>query len=147
MKLKLIPITTDSKSMKKYLTNDFFTEIFSIYEKLYPETGFHFPWIGYIALHENEVVGVGGYKSPPKDNKVEIAYGVAPEKEGQGFATEICRQLTNIAINEVPDIRVTARTLMEENASTTILKKNGYKFAGEVEDPEDCQVWEWEFEK
>ena len=41
-------------------------------------------------------------------------------------------------------IRITARTLMENNASTQILRKNGFEFKGIVFDEEDGDVWEWE---
>jgi hypothetical protein len=35
-------------------------------------------------------------------------------------------------------------TLPEENASNKALKRNGFGFAGEVDDPEDGLVWRWE---
>ena len=95
-------------------------------------------------MQEDEVIGVGGFKGPPQNNTLEIAYGVAPEKERQGFGSQICQELTKIAINEDLQLRITARTLMEENASTKILKKNGFKFMGIVNDLEDGDVWEWE---
>ena len=93
MQLKFIPIGTDAKALEEYLINDFCKEVYHVYEQLYSKIGFHFPWIGYFILHQNKIVGVGGYKGPPNDNRIEIAYGVIPEKEGQGFATEICKQL------------------------------------------------------
>ena len=146
MKLELIAITTDKKAMQKYLDHEFCIEVYNVYEKLYAKIGFHIPWIGYFSLLENTVVGVGGYKGSPTNNKIEIAYGVVPEEEGRGFATKICQQLIKIALNEDPDIRVLARTLMEENASTNILKKCNFKFIGIMEDPEDGRVWEWELD-
>ena len=44
-----------------------------------------------------------------------------------------------------PTIQIIARTLMEDNASTKVLKKNDYKIEGVVTDPEDGEVWEWRF--
>jgi len=126
--------------MEKYLVDEFCIEVYKVYLQSYSKLNYSYPWIGYFALYENEVVGVGGYKGTPNKGKVEIAYGTVPEKEGQGFATAICRQLTQIALKEDPPVRVTARTLMEEGPSTSILKKNGFKFLGIVEDPEDGQV-------
>jgi [ribosomal protein S5]-alanine N-acetyltransferase len=38
-----------------------------------------------------------------------------------------------------------ARTLMEENYSTRILRKNGFECLGIVNDPDDGDVWEWEY--
>lgn len=131
--------------MGKYLVDKFCNEVFGVLEKLYAKIGFNVPWIGYFALNDGETVAVGGFKGPPQGGKVEIAYGTVPGKEGLGFATTVCQQLTHIALREDPQVRVTARTLMEEGPSTSILKKNGFKFIGEVEDPEDGRVWEWEF--
>ena len=37
--------------------------------------------------------------------------------------------------------------MTENNASTTILKRNGFKYVGIVNDEEDGDVWEWEFQK
>jgi RimJ/RimL family protein N-acetyltransferase len=39
---------------------------------------------------------------------------------------------------------VIAHTLPEENASNRALRRNGFRLAGEVEDPEDGRVWRWE---
>ncbi len=103
MRLELIPIETDRKSLEKYLQHEFCTHVFNEYEKFYPKNGFNYPWIGYFALYQDEVAGVGGYKRSPKNGKIEIAYGSVPGKEGHRFASEICRSLTKIAIEEVPD--------------------------------------------
>lgn len=143
MKLRLVSITPEPKSILPYLKDDFCIQVFKTYERYYPVVGFDPPWIGYFALRENKVVGVGGYKGPPKNGKVEIAYGTVPGNEGQGIATEICRRLTLLATEEAPDINITARTLRIENASTSILRKNGYQLLGTVNDPEDGLVWEW----
>jgi len=147
MNIKLIPITTDRKSKQTYLKDAFCVEFYNIYKELYPKIGFNKPWIGYFALHNDEVIGVGGFKGVPNNNTVEIAYGTVPKKEGLGFANKICKQLTLIALNETSNLKITARTLMEESASTHILRKNNYNFIGIVEDPNDGKVWEWEFQK
>ncbi|GJM32217.1 MAG: hypothetical protein DHS20C18_12180 [Saprospiraceae bacterium] len=73
--IELVPITTDIKSMEPYLVHEFCLEVFNTFTEFYPKIGFHLPWVGYFALYENEVVGVGGYKGAPKNQKVEIAYG------------------------------------------------------------------------
>ena len=39
---------------------------------------------------------------------------------------------------------VFAQTLPEESASTSILRKLGFRLLGRVEHPEDGPVWEWE---
>jgi len=42
-------------------------------------------------------------------------------------------------------VRITARTLPEKNYSTRILEKNNFVLLGFVTDPEDGEVWEWEY--
>ncbi len=111
----------------------------------YNRAGFVPPWIGYYARLNDEFVGSAGFKGKPKDKKVEIAYGTFRKYEGKGIGTEMCRQLVLLAIRTDPHIRITARTLPEENASTSILKKNGFILLGTVWDDEDGNVWEWEY--
>ncbi len=145
MDLKFIPVTTNKDEMEPYLGNPFCLDIFNIYQEYYSKISFQLPWVGYFALSNGEVVGVGGFKGIPKNNKVEIGYGTVPEMEGRGYATQICGQLVKIALQHQPNLLITARTLMEENASTSILKKNGFKYVGIVNDPDDGDVWEWEY--
>ena len=145
MQLEFIPITPQKTEIEEYLHSEFCQEIFKAFESLYQKVGFVSPWIGYFAKYKGEIIGVGGFKYPPINNTVEIAYSTIPEHEGKGFATAICRKLAEIAIQESDKLRIIARTLMEENASTKILKKNNFKFIGVVNDPEDGEVWEWEF--
>ena len=69
---------------------------------------------------------------------------MAPEFEGQGFATEMAEALVAraFASDEVQVVR--AHTLPEANASTRVLCKNGFSKVGETVDPEDGLVWRWQ---
>ena len=145
MRLILKPIETERKLMEQYLDHEFCEEVFKVYETFCQKVGFNRPWIGYFALYDNQVLGVGGYMGAPAAGKVETGYGTVPGNEGRGIATEICRQLTNIALAEVPHLTITARTLRKENASTNILRKCRFKLLGTAEDPEYGLAWEWEF--
>ena len=89
-------------------------------------------------------MGACGFKSSPVAGRVEIAYGTFPGHEGRGFATTMARELVQISRQEDTSLTVTAQTLPEENASTSILKKLGFTLVGPVEHPEDGTVWEWE---
>lgn len=109
----------------------------------YERVGFQPPWTGYFALAGEEVVGACAFKTSPRGRRVEIAYGTFPEFQGRGFATAMARALIAIAREADPSLLVFARTLPRLNASTSILKKLGFKLAGEVDDPEDGKVWEW----
>ncbi len=109
----------------------------------YPKVGYIPPWIGYLAVIEGRVVGGGGFKEPPQDGRVEIAYFTAPEFEGLGHATRTACALIAIARQADPTLLIAAQTLPEENASTTILRKLGLRLHGSVQHPVDGEIWEW----
>lgn len=110
---------------------------------LYARNGNRSPWVGYLAVEGGACVGTCAFKTPPRKNRVEIAYFTFPEYEGRGIATRMAALLVEIAFRETPGITVVAQTLPEENASTTVLRKNGFRLVGELEHPEDGTVWEW----
>ena len=94
---------------------------------------------------ENLVVGNTAFVGPPNDaGEVEIAYGVVPSFEGRGYATQAARALTEFAFADDRVKTVIAHTLPERNASTRILEKNVFTYAGEIEHPEDGLIWRWE---
>ena len=109
----------------------------------YPRVGYVPPWIGYLSITAGSVVGGGGFKEPPQYGRVEIAYFTAPEFEGRGHATQTARALIAIAQQADPVLLIAAQTLPEENASTTILRKLGFRLHGSVQHPEDGETWEW----
>ncbi|MCD6013123.1 MAG: family N-acetyltransferase [Flavipsychrobacter sp.] len=119
----------------------------SIYKSVefYENIGYHIPWIGYYASSNDQLVGTAGFKGKPVNGRVEIAYGTFPAHRHKGIGAEICRQLVMLARATNPSITIFARTLPEENHSTSILKKNGFLYKGVVYDPEDGEVWEWEY--
>lgn len=107
------------------------------------------PWThGFAVVQRGSgtVVGMCAYKGPPgPDGAVEIAYGINPEYQGRGYATEVARALVGFAFGSGRVALVCAHTRPEENASTHVLTKCGFEFIGEVMDPEDGLVWRWEF--
>lgn len=123
---------------------DIVKEVMSSTVELYIASGYVPPWIGYLALEENKCVGTCAFKSPPENNRVEIAYFTFPEYEGQGVATCMAQALIRIAFHTGPQLTIAAQTLPKENASTTILKKLGFQFVAETENSEDGKVWEWQ---
>jgi RimJ/RimL family protein N-acetyltransferase len=141
----LIPIDIDKSKNEKFRNIEECVQILDVYPGFYQRVGFNKPWIGYFAsLDGNEIVGCGGFKGKPIDGKIEIAYATFKGYEGQGMGTEICRQLVLLSLQTDPAIRITARTLPENNASTKILRRNGFEMLGIVYDEEDGNVWEWE---
>jgi ribosomal-protein-alanine N-acetyltransferase len=116
-------------------------------EKLRAATGPD-PWRhGFFVIHRESalVIGTAAFKgAPDADGMVEIAYGIVPSYENQGYATEAARGLVEYA-SASEDVKIIrAHTLPEANASTHVLKKNGFAFIDEVEDPDDGPVWRWE---
>jgi RimJ/RimL family protein N-acetyltransferase len=95
-----------------------------------------------LLLEESLIIGLCGYKGPPKDGVVEVAYGVAPAYGGKGYATEAAEALTAHAFAAGVKT-VLAHTLPELNASGRVLTKCGFECMGEVIDPEDGLVWRW----
>ncbi len=110
---------------------------------LYRRVGFVEPWVGYVAVVEGEGVGGGAFVGPPTDNCVEIAYFTLTEHEGRGFASQTAAGLVEIARQSSPQVQLKAFTLMEQNASTRILQRLGFKVVGTSQDPDAGEVWEW----
>jgi [ribosomal protein S5]-alanine N-acetyltransferase len=110
---------------------------------MYRGGGYMPPWIGYLAIIDHNCVGTCAFKSPPRDNRVEIAYFTFPGYEGRGIATRMAAYLIGIARSHMPAVVITAQTLPVENASNAILKKLGFRLAGETDHPVDGRVWEW----
>lgn len=111
--------------------------------ELYERVGFEPPWIGYLALADGEPVGTCGFKSPPRDGRVELAYFTFPPFEGRGIATAMAAELVRIARERDAQVTIAAQTLPERNASHRVLEKLGFEHVATLEHPEDGVVWEW----
>jgi RimJ/RimL family protein N-acetyltransferase len=106
------------------------------------------PWIGYVTVdcETNQTIGVCGFKNAPASGKVEIAYFTFPVFENHGFATAMAAEMVAIARSSPNIHEVIAHTLPQPNASTHVLRKNGFRNAGAVIDLEDGPVWRWELD-
>jgi len=106
------------------------------------------PWVyGFAVVYRDRrfVIGNASFKGPPDEaGVVEIAYGIVQEFAGRGFATEAATALLRFAFASGRVRLVRAHTLPTSNASTRVLEKCGFHFAGDVVDPEDGAVWRWE---
>ena len=91
-------------------------------------------WLYYIILqHETDPVAVGtsGYKGPPEANGVvELGYGVLPEFQRRGIATEATMGLIANAFACLQVERVISETLPELTASIGVMEKCGFKYVG-----------------
>lgn len=119
-------------------------DVGAAYVCLYQSVGYQSPWLGYLALVDGTCVGSCGFKAPPKDNRVEIAYFTFSAFEGKGMATRMAEALLSMSSHAAPQVVVAAQTLPKESPSTTILKKLGFKHVATLQHPEDGEVWEWQ---
>jgi [ribosomal protein S5]-alanine N-acetyltransferase len=106
------------------------------------------PWrYGFALVHSESglVIGNAGFIGPPDaEGIVEIAYGVVPDYQGRGYATEAANALVAWAANKGCVAVVRAHTLPERSASTRVLEKCGFRHVGQVTHPTDGLVWRWE---
>ena len=118
--------------------------VLQVTAEMYGRKGYEPPWIGYLANESGAWVGTCGFNGPQRAGEVEIAYFTFPGNEGTGVATRMAAALLAIA-QDVPlnSPSVLAHTLPEENASTSILRKLGFSLVGEVDHPEDGNIWQW----
>ena len=102
---------------------------------------------GFAVVHlaEHVVVGLCSFTGAPStDGTVEIAYGIAPDYRGRGYATEAAQALVDYAFASGLVRTIRAHTLPKYNASTGVLLKCGFTLVGEVTYPEDGVVWRWQ---
>lgn len=141
MKLRILNVAED-KSDKLFKSPDCQT-LLEMYDDFYPKIGFNLPWVAYLVLQQNQVVGLASFKGRPKGGKVEIAYWTFSDFEGNGVASFACKELVRIAQDFDPKITITATTVPEHNASTKILKNNRFVFTEIVQDDEIGDAWLW----
>jgi ribosomal-protein-alanine N-acetyltransferase len=145
MELALVAITQGGELAKPVTSlPPIAAEVVEATTQLYRVVGYEPPWVGYLAFENGNCVGSCGFKSPPQDNRVEIAYFTFPGHEARGVATRMAAELIRLALDKMPVVIVAAQTLPEENASTSILKKLRFHLVGAVQHPEDGLVWEWQ---
>jgi RimJ/RimL family protein N-acetyltransferase len=102
------------------------------------------PWVhGFRLVHRENgtVVGSCMFKGPPTDGIVEIAYGIDPDQQGKGYATEAAKAMVKYALHGGPH---GPRMLPDSAASQRVLAKSGFRHVGEVVDPDDGLVWRFE---
>jgi RimJ/RimL family protein N-acetyltransferase/quercetin dioxygenase-like cupin family protein len=144
MQIRLIEIGQDGRPVQEVNLPDVARSICEATVAAYQKTGFVRPWIGYLAEQDDQVVGTCAFKTPPHKGRVEIAYFTFPKHEGKGVATRMARQLVQLARETDDRIGIVAQTLPQENASTSVLRKLGFRRVGTAQDDEVGEVWEWQ---
>lgn len=94
-------------------------------------------WIWYTAwgLYQNDsgdFVGDLCFKGLPKNGQPEIGYGISPEFQGQGYATEAVRAACRWALAQPGVATVEAETEPANAASQAVLRKVGFVPTGTV---------------
>ena len=83
------------------------------------------PWR--MALKDGaDYIGDLCFKGPVKDHSVEIGYGIQPEYEGKGYATEVVQAMTQWAFGQKDVVFVEAETAPDNKASQRVLEKCGF---------------------
>ncbi len=118
-------------------------QLLEMYDQFYHKVGYHFPWVGYLIVGDDKVLGSCGFTGKPVNSQVEIAYWTFKENEGRGIASFACRELLSIAKKEDASLIITAKTAPQHNASTHILEKNGFEYRRVVQDEEIGDAWLW----
>lgn len=139
--MQLVPIAKTMEENSAYSTFPHLEQTVEFFKRI----GYEPPWIGYFALENGTFVGSGAFKGKPVNGMVEIAYGTLDHLMNRGIGTAICRSLVQLSLNSIPKVRITARTIENNNASCRVLEKNGFRLNGTIIDPEDGEVFEWEY--
>jgi [ribosomal protein S5]-alanine N-acetyltransferase len=108
------------------------------------------PWgsLFFVEPERRTLVGFGGFKGPPSpDGVVEIGYAIAPAFRGQGLATDAVAQMVQRAFADAAVRAVDAHTLGQDNPSTRVLQRTGFRKIAEIEDPDDGAIWQWRLER
>ncbi len=86
----------------------------------------------------NEIIGSAGFHDfPDEKGMIEIGFGIVPEKQNQGFGTELLIGMWKMICLR-PDVQNLRYTVSPENKSSVhIIKRMGFEKVGEQMDPED----------
>jgi RimJ/RimL family protein N-acetyltransferase len=142
--LRLVPILRSGELAEPLQLTEFGRTVIQPTVANYPKGDAEPDWPCFALALGEQAVGGGGYKAPPKDGEVEIAYFTAPEYEGRGYAGQTARLLIARAWRVDPTLTITAETLMEENASVRILRSIGFEQTEVRVDPDEgVEVWHW----
>jgi len=145
--MQLIPIKLKIEDNEQFIADPLRRLTVEMTIDFYKKVGFVEPWIGYLVEQDGDFVGSAGFKGPPVNGVVEIAYGTDEKYRNQGIGTKICKLLVDLSLKTDPLVKITARTFEESNYSTRILQKNNFIYIGIVNDPEDGEVWEWLYDR
>jgi RimJ/RimL family protein N-acetyltransferase len=144
--MRLCPIELDgSVNLGDMEPHHVLADVLAATTALYRRKGFSPPWIGYVAIESGQVVGSCGFAAPAEQGEAEIAYFTFPGGEGKGVATRMAMALMSLSQEraQLQGICFVAHTLPAKGSSASILEKLGFTLLGNVQHPEDGEVWKW----
>lgn len=98
----------------------------------------------YLIVHDREIVGLCGYKHPPRaDGSVEIGFGIAAARRNHGYATGALNLLLQQAAGDQSVRTVFAETDVDNLASQNVLRRNGFVRCGSRNDREEGNLIIW----
>ena len=99
----------------------------------------------WLIVNNHEVVGLCSITKPfASPGMIEIGYGIAATRRGQGFATRAVGKLLELARADRRIEIVAAETAVDNVPSQRTLEKNGFARTGGRIDPEDGAVFCWQ---
>lgn len=92
-------------------------------------------WTGWHIVRKKPrtVIGVAGFKGPPKDSRVDIGYGILDEFQRRGYSTEAVTAMVEWAFADRRGNRIVGETLPDLLPSICVMKRVGFRRVGMVE--------------
>jgi RimJ/RimL family protein N-acetyltransferase len=145
--MHFLPIKEYPEDNAVFLQDPLFVEPVLLTLDFYKETGYIEPWIGYYVQEGDTIIGSAGFKGPPINNTVEIAYGTFEEYRRMGVGTAICRKLVELVIQTDPVLEIIAHTLPSNKFSEQVLLKNDFSFLRMETNKATGKVYCWVYNK
>lgn len=121
-------------------------EVMEMLRNLAFETRRSFAPSAWWIVHDGEIVGLCSVIRVSPEGDLHIGYGVAPSRQGRGFATKGVRQMLEWALHDPRVTHVSAETGTENVASQRVLESNGFLRTGERIDADDGRVIGWQIQ-
>lgn len=100
-------------------------------------------WLIVLKDTKRSIGGIGLVGLPNEKGETETGYGIDLNHREKGYISEALGCLTQWAFLN-PDLKaIIAHTLIETNASQTVLKKNGFVLIGPTVTDDDGDVLQW----
>jgi RimJ/RimL family protein N-acetyltransferase len=99
----------------------------------------------WLIIEAEEVVGLCSVTRPPSAGIIDIGYGIAPSRQGRGFAKHAIGEIVAWARQSSGVTALTAETSISNQPSQRVLAANGFAQVGGRVDDEDGQLICWRY--